>query len=100
VALCTARGEQWGPEIAADGSGGAIVTWFDRRSGIYDIYAQRLDAAGAVQWPVNGVVLCAAKGDQADPTIEHLLVIQKADYKTEKKIAKVSASPLMVKLSK
>lgn len=55
----------------------------------------------------DNLVVCAStpcdivyKGDQADPTIEHLLVIQKADYKTEKKIAKVSASPLTVKLSK
>jgi serine/threonine-protein kinase len=40
------------------------------------------------------------KGAQADPTIEHLLTIQKADYDTAKKLAKVSASPLTVKLTK
>ena len=40
------------------------------------------------------------KGDAADPTIEHLLVFLKSDYRVEKKLAKVSASPLTVKLSK
>jgi serine/threonine-protein kinase len=55
----------------------------------------------------DDATVCAAtpcdiiyKGDAADPTIEHLLVIQKSDYKVERKLAKVSASPLTVKLTK
>ncbi len=39
-------------------------------------------------------------GEQADPTYEHLLSFLKADYKLERKIVKVSASPLTVKMSK
>jgi hypothetical protein len=39
-------------------------------------------------------------GDQADPTYEHLLTFLKADYKLERKIAKVSASPLSVKMTR
>jgi hypothetical protein len=69
VALCTATGEQWAPVIATDGAGGAIVTWRDLRSGNYDIYAQRILAAGTVLWTANGLALCAATGDQMYPKI-------------------------------
>ena len=82
-ALCTAGGS-WGfhtvnvearhggpiKTIVSDGAGGAIVTWFDQRSGTdCDIYAQRISATGAVQWPTNGVALCTAPSAQLDPTI-------------------------------
>jgi len=46
VALCTASGDQQHPAIVSDGSGGAIVTWMDSRSGNLDIYAQRVDGFG------------------------------------------------------
>jgi hypothetical protein len=69
VALCTQPGDQSNPTIASDGASGAIVTWFDYRSGNYDIYAQRINAAGAVQWTADGVVLATVPGEQAYPTI-------------------------------
>lgn len=52
------------PEIASDGAGGAIVVWGDNRNGNYDLYAQRIDASGAVQWTAAGVTICAAAADQ------------------------------------
>jgi hypothetical protein len=42
VAICKAGYSQWHPTIISDGSGGAIITWQDGRSGNYDIYAQRI----------------------------------------------------------
>jgi serine/threonine-protein kinase len=39
-------------------------------------------------------------GEQADPTYEHLLTFLKSDYKLERKLVKVSASPLSVKLTR
>ncbi len=69
VALCTATGNQQSPTIASDSAGGAIVTWLDPRSGTYDIYAQRVSAAGATQWTADGVALCTATGNQESPTI-------------------------------
>ncbi|MBI5710842.1 MAG: T9SS type A sorting domain-containing protein [Candidatus Eisenbacteria bacterium] len=70
AALCTAAGNQVAPTITSDGSGGAIVTWSDYRSGTnYDIYAQRIGASGASQWTADGVSLCTAANDQAAPTI-------------------------------
>ena len=51
-------GDAYDPEITSDGSGGAIVTWYDYRSGSkYDIYAQRVDSSGVPRWTANGVEL-------------------------------------------
>jgi len=70
VPLCTATGEQINPTITSDGAGGAIITWEDYRSGDPDIYAQRVNALGVVQWtPDDGVALCMANDDQFSPTI-------------------------------
>jgi hypothetical protein len=69
VALCTATGDQQLPKIVSDGAGGAIVTWYDNRSGNNDIYVQRVTASGAAQWTADGVALCTATGNQQYPTI-------------------------------
>src|SRR5262245_12944854 len=69
VLLCGAGGDQHAPTIVSDGAGGAIVTWHDRRSPSNDIYAQRVNAAGAPLWIPDGVLLCGAGGDQLSPTI-------------------------------
>jgi predicted lipoprotein with Yx(FWY)xxD motif len=69
VPLCTATGDQSNPTIATDGASGAIVTWFDYRNGNYDIFAQRIDASGTVQWAPDGVALNTLPGEQAYPTI-------------------------------
>lgn len=71
-ALCTATNNQILPQIAADGAGGAIVTWEDSRNGVdYDVYAQRVLSTGAVAptWPVDGKGLCTAANDQTSPMI-------------------------------
>src|SRR5258706_1554610 len=70
VALSTAADGQRDPTMVSDGAGGAIVAWFDRRSGTnYDIYAQRVNAAGVPLWTANGVALSAAANHQYSPTI-------------------------------
>jgi hypothetical protein len=61
VAISTRPSDQIAPIITSDGSGGAILAWSDYRSGtFYDVYAQRIDAAGEVQWAANGVGICTA----------------------------------------
>ncbi|BBJ24643.1 hypothetical protein [Candidatus Nitrotoga sp. AM1P] len=48
VAISTAANYQFNQTIISDGSGGAIITWSDIRSGAsWDIYAQRIGANGA-----------------------------------------------------
>jgi hypothetical protein len=70
VAISTAANDQPSPTIVSDGAGGAIITWTDFRSALnYDVYAQRINGAGAVQWTANGVVISTAIGDQTFPTI-------------------------------
>jgi hypothetical protein len=69
VAICTAAGDQQLPQVTSDGAGGAVVTWYDNRSGNLNIYAQRVNASGAVQWTANGVALCTGTWDQSYPTI-------------------------------
>jgi hypothetical protein len=70
--LCTAAGDQDFPAIVGDGSGGAIVTWEDRRGGgDYDIYAQHVLGSGAVDpaWPADGRALCTAANSKYYPAI-------------------------------
>jgi hypothetical protein len=72
VAVCTASADQTQPQLITDNSGGAIIVWTDaRNSGVTstDIYAQRINASGVVQWAANGVLLCNATGAQGDPVL-------------------------------
>lgn len=60
VGLCTNPSDQSTPFITTDKNGGAIVAWSDWRSGIErDLYAQRVDSNGVIQWTVDGVVVAA-----------------------------------------
>ena len=67
--VCTAPRDQLSPRILLDQAGGAIVAWQDDRNGNFDIYAQRLDAAGNPLWSADGVALCSAPGGQLYPEI-------------------------------
>ena len=70
IGICVTELSQTKPQIISDGTGGAIITWEDRRSGSdSDIYAQRIDASGSVQWTVGGVAICTATEDQAHPQL-------------------------------
>ncbi len=69
VGLCVAVGSQLPTAIVSDGAGGAIVAWYDSRSGTDDIYAQRVNASGAALWTADGVALCTAAGTQQFPCI-------------------------------
>ncbi len=69
VAISTG-GDSRLPKITTDGAGGAIITWYDNRSGIgADIYAQRINAGGIAQWTVNGVPVCTAASNQTQQQI-------------------------------
>ncbi len=52
-----------------DGSGGVFLVLSANRTGNYDIYAQRVDGAGEVQWTTGGATLCAAAGTQNNPVV-------------------------------
>jgi hypothetical protein len=60
VVVCDETSAQLVARPVSDGAGGVVVTWADTRATIYDVYAQRLNAAGAVQWNPAGAPVCTA----------------------------------------
>jgi len=71
IPISAASGTQWYPQIASDGSGGAIITWADGRisSSNNNIFAQRIDTSGNALWEKDGKPVCAANGNQERPII-------------------------------
>ena len=67
--VCTADNDQIATAIVSDGSGGAIIAWQDYRNGNYDIFAQRVNSSGAVQWTANGVSICTLDSSQQQPQL-------------------------------
>jgi hypothetical protein len=60
------------PRLWPDGMGGAFITWRDGRNLLttsQDIYAQRVDAAGAPQWTANGVQLSTSAFGEDLPAV-------------------------------
>lgn len=77
--LCTAAGHQLAPAMVADGVGGALVAWQDRRlnpncatgSCGDDLYAMHVSGAAQLDpaFTVNGSALGVAAGNQVGPSI-------------------------------
>ncbi len=71
--VATAADAQHFPVITSDGSGGAVIAWFDSRVAPteQDIFAQRILNNGTIApgWPVNGRAICTADFGQSFPTI-------------------------------
>ena len=66
IAICTAVNEQYTPKIISDGANGAIITWYDNRiDNNWNIYAQRINTNGVVQWTIDGEPICTAAGNQS-----------------------------------
>lgn len=59
IAISSVTSEQHNPVIVSDGLGGAIITYLDFRNGNSGIYAQRINASGAIQWILDGVAIAA-----------------------------------------
>lgn len=51
------------PRIISDREGGAIISWLD----IGNIYAQKVNSTGDVQWTSNGLRICGVGGSQERP---------------------------------
>ncbi|HTO90164.1 MAG TPA: T9SS type A sorting domain-containing protein [Candidatus Sulfotelmatobacter sp.] len=66
VPLAVAPGDQIPRVVIADGSGGAFVAWSDTRvSPSGDVYAQHVDATGAIGWGSSGAAACTATNAQS-----------------------------------
>lgn len=64
IPICVRDSIQAAALMVSDGAGGAIIAWADLRSGNFDVYAQRVNAAGVPQWTLNGVAIVSFAGDQ------------------------------------
>lgn len=71
-AVCVAAGNQLNVVAVPDGSGGALVTWIDSRSGAgTDLYGQHVLGDGTLDpaWPATGLAIVAAAGDQTSQVL-------------------------------
>ncbi len=69
IPVCMATGDQDNPKIISDSVGGAIIAWEDPRSGFSDIYAQRINSSGDIQWTVNGTAICTGSQLSSNPCL-------------------------------
>ena len=53
--------------LVSDADHGAIAVWESNPYGGLDIYAQRISGTGVVRWPITGLPVRVALGDQANP---------------------------------
>jgi hypothetical protein len=79
AAICRAPDDQSFPTAVTDQAGGAVFLWRDHRAGNQDIYAQRVNAAGAPLWAVDGLAVATGPlGDQIGPVAVNIGVGQTA----------------------
>ena len=66
IPICTFTGDQKSPGIISDGNGGSFITWEDSRNWVtgVDIYTQKINANGIIQWLNNGVAISTIVNDQ------------------------------------
>lgn len=57
LSIADRSGEQVQAKIVPTADGGFYISWFDNSAGGYDVYLQRLDAAGNEQFPHNGALV-------------------------------------------
>lgn len=68
-AICTFIWQQETPVLCTDGDNGAIIAWWDHRTDVGDIYAQRIDKNGTARWNTNGIAICTTRNQQSSPKI-------------------------------
>lgn len=69
--VCPVPGGQFFPGIVADGLGGVIISWEDRRANPVAAFAQHVFGSGVVDpaWPAGGLRVCGVASSQLQPTI-------------------------------
>jgi len=69
VDLNAAGGHQYGVVLQSDQVGGTFAAWVDERSGIPDVYLQRIDASGNVAWGAGGTAVASVAASRERPQI-------------------------------
>ena len=55
TSICSADLGQQYAKVMSDGTGGAIITWYDDRGN--GIYAQKINSSGNIQWILDGILV-------------------------------------------
>jgi hypothetical protein len=67
IRLSNTNGEQSQPVVIADGNGGGVFAWRDKRDlEYYNLYAQRIDGYGNLVWSDSGLSVCNVPSDKQD----------------------------------
>ncbi|MBD3228995.1 MAG: hypothetical protein GF329_12470 [Candidatus Lokiarchaeota archaeon] len=69
VVICDASATQRYPEIIKDNANYSVIVWEDFRNSNWDIYAQRINQSGMVQWTSNGISVCNVGNHQQSPQL-------------------------------
>lgn len=70
VVISGADRDQYQPELVVASSGDSYVIWQDTRRGLcVDVFGQKVDAAGVLQWQTDGVWVAVFDYKQLDPEI-------------------------------
>jgi hypothetical protein len=69
LAVSTAVENQTYPRLAAGAANDCFITWYDNRSGINNIYAQRIRSGGSLAWATDGILIAGTPEDQLVPEI-------------------------------
>ena len=67
--VCNAAGDQSSPDLEGTSYSEIYVAWADRRSGVDDIYAQKMTWNGLTSWTPSGYPVCTAVGTQGEPRV-------------------------------
>ena len=72
IPVSSASNGQFAPQVAADGAGGAFITWYDSRNGsTNDIFVHQVNALGVLNpaWDRDGLGVCLAPNTQQFPVL-------------------------------
>ena len=69
IGVCMADSTQGPYVVETDNRSGAIIAWMDYRAGNWDIYCQRGDSSGVLQWGEDGLGVCANSDAQIYPVM-------------------------------
>src|ERR1041384_7066330 len=69
VGVCVTAADQTNPSTVEDGNSGIVIAWDDSTNGNKDIYAQKIDSSGNIQWTANGVPVVVKAGQQKNVKI-------------------------------
>lgn len=83
VPVCAGTDTQRNPMLALDGAGGVYAAWESYHEG-YDVYVNRLDAGGSIQWGAEGVLLntlCSSRWDPHLAAVDGGVVVAWTDFR-------------------